>query len=172
MTRTEEQQETLEQAQRRADDAEQKLERLQHHSAQERTVELQPGGLEELRQDTMMAHLLNSLDQGKDIGHYGRLVFTMIASRFLPEDEVVDWLAKDRDFAPEKAIAMIRQVESRGYSPPRRERILEWQREQEFPILPNADDPDCGNVYKSLKFPDEVYEHIQNYQVEKAEATG
>jgi len=61
-------------------------------------------------------------------------------------------------------------VKAHDYNPPRRERILEWQREQEFPILPAPDDPDCGNVYKSLKFPDEVYDHIQQYQAEKAEA--
>lgn len=117
-----------------------------------------------------MAHLLDSLDQGKDIGHYGRLVFAMVASHFLSEDEIIGWLARDADFDASKATAMLRQVEGRDYSPPRRERILEWQREQEFPILPNAEDPDCGNVYKSLKFPPDVYEHIQSYQEEKADA--
>ena len=66
--------------------------------------------------------------------------------------------------------AMLRQVQARDYNPPRRERILQWQAEQEFPILPDPSDPDCGNVYKTLKFPNEVYEHIENYQVEKAEA--
>ena len=61
-------------------------------------------------------------------------------------------------------------MQARDYNPPRRERILQWQAEQEFPILPDPSDPDCGNVYKTLKFPNEVYEHIENYQVEKAEA--
>jgi hypothetical protein len=28
--------------------------------------------MEELQKDSMMAHLLQSLDEGKDIGHYGR----------------------------------------------------------------------------------------------------
>ena len=35
--------------------------------------------VEDLRKNGMMAHLLDSLDKGKDIGHYGRLVFTMVA---------------------------------------------------------------------------------------------
>ncbi len=66
---------------------------------------------------------------------------------------------------------MLRQVEGRGYNPPRRERILQWQAEQDFPIVPDPADPDCGNVYKSLKFTHQVYDHIENYQMEKAEAS-
>ncbi len=165
--------ETLEQAQKRADKAERELSRLKHDantgSAQNSISELD--GIQELRKDAMMAHLLDSLEAGKDIGHYGRLVFAMVASRFLPEQEVIDWLAKDPDFPREKASAMLRQVEGRGYNPPRRERILQWQAEQDFPIVPDPADPDCGNVYKSLKFTQQVYDHIENYQMEKAEAS-
>jgi hypothetical protein len=163
--------ETLEQAQRRADEAERKLARLASptmNSKSEGHSGVPHSGLDGLRKDSMMAHLLGSLEDGQNIGHYGRLVFAIVALRFLEEEDVVEWLAKDRDFSPEKAVGLIRQIESRGYSPPRRERILEWQSEQNFPILPNLDDPDCGNVYRSLKFPNDVYEHIQNYQVEKA----
>lgn len=143
-------------------------------SVERKTAETEKkvSGVEMLRQEPMMAHLLDALKGGKDIGHYGRLVFAMVAHHFLPEDELLEWLQRDRDFSEEQARALIRQVEGRDYNPPRRERILEWQKEQDFPILPNADDPDCGNVYRSLKFPDKVYEHIQEYQVEKAEAEG
>ena len=35
--------------------------------------------VEDLKKNAMMAHLLNALDHKKDIGHYGRLVFTMVA---------------------------------------------------------------------------------------------
>ena len=45
--------------------------------AQEKKGSATMAGVEELRKDEMMAHLLDSLDQGKDIGHYGRLVFAM-----------------------------------------------------------------------------------------------
>ena len=168
-------QETLEQAQQRAETAERELSQLKHlanvdkrDGAENSVSELD--GIQELRKDAMVAHLLDSLDAGKDIGHYGRLVFAMVASRFLPEQEVIDWLAKDPDCPREKASAMLRQVEGRDYNPPRRERILQWQAEQDFPIVPDPADPDCGNVYKSLKFANKVYEHIENYQTEKAEA--
>ncbi len=127
-------------------------------------------GVAELRKDSMMAHLLDSLDAGKDIGHYGRLVFAMVARHFLPHDEVLRRMTQDRDFSDEQARLMLRQVEGRDYNPPKRDRILEWQREQDFPILPSPDDPDCGNLYRNLKFPDEVYQHIGHYQEKKLEA--
>lgn len=128
------------------------------------------GGETELRNDSMMAHLLDSLSEGKDIGHYGRLVFAMVARHFLPHDEVLAWMTRDKDFDEEQARLMLRQVEGRDYSPPKRERILEWQTKQEFPILPKPDDPDCGNLYRNLKFPDEIYSHIEQYQEKKIEA--
>lgn len=123
-----------------------------------------------LRQESMMDHLLNALQDGKDIGHYGRLVFAMVAHHFLSDEVMIEWLTKDPDFSADDANALLRQVESRDYNPPRRDRILEWQSQQEFPILPNPEDPDCGNVYRNLKFPPSVYEHIQGYQEEKARA--
>jgi hypothetical protein len=65
---------------------------------------------------------------------------------------------------------LIRQVESRDYNPPRPERIREWQSQQEFPICPNGEDPDACNVYRDLKFPDHIYQNIQQYQEKKVEA--
>src|SRR5438105_2231215 len=140
-------QEALEEAQERAQAAERELSRLKEVSNAdkgERTESTASGidGIQELRKDAMMAHLLDSLGAGQDIGHYGRLVFAMVASRFLTQEEVIDWLAKDQDFPREKALAMLRQVQARDYNPPRRERILQWQAEQEFPILPDPSDPD------------------------------
>ena len=128
------------------------------------------GGEAEMRKDSMMAHLLDSLAEGKDIGHYGRLVFAMVARHFLPHDEVLAWMTKDKDFDDEQARVMLRQVEGRDYNPPKRERILEWQAQQEFPILPKPEDPDCGNLYRNLKFPEEIYSHIGQYQEQKMEA--
>ncbi|WP_437808746.1 hypothetical protein [Sorangium sp. So ce1078] len=124
--------------------------------------------VEALRKNHMMAHLLGALDRGESIGRYGRLVFAMIAHHFLDRDELVDWLSRDPEGGAEEARSLAMQVERRGYSPPRRERILEWQRQQEFPIIPNADDPDEGNVYKDLEFPEEVYQHINEYYEQKA----
>lgn len=126
------------------------------------------GGIEELRKDSMMAHLLDSLEAGDDIGHYGRLVFAMVARHFLTHDEVLAWMTKDRDDDREKALLMLRQVEGKDYTPPKRDKILYYQSQQEFPILPFPDDPDCGNLYRNLKFPDAIYKHIGHYQEAKS----
>jgi hypothetical protein len=127
-------------------------------------------GEQELRKDSMMSHLLDSLNEGKDIGHYGRLVFAMVARHFMPAEEVVSWLTRDEDFSEAQAKAMLTQVTGHDYNPPRRERILEWQAQQQFPILPHPEDPDCGNLYRNLKFPDSIYGHIEQYQEQKANA--
>jgi hypothetical protein len=55
-----------------------------------------------------------------------------------------------------------------GDNPPRRERILEWQQAQDFPICPTPDDPDACNVYKDLEFPESVYQNITDYHEQKA----
>lgn len=125
--------------------------------------------IEELRKNDMMGHLMAALEQGKDIGHYGRLVFAMVGHHFMDESELVGWLCKDKSVAEDEARALCRQVKTRGYNPPRRERILQWQAQQEFPICP-TDDPDACNVYKDLKFPEGVYEHIEEYYEHKAQA--
>jgi hypothetical protein len=117
-----------------------------------------------LRQSPMMAHMLDALDNGEDIGHYGRLVFAMIGRHFVSNDELVELLTKDHDADEQEIRAMVQQVEDKGYSPPRREKILEFQNQQDFEICPNADDPDACNVYNELQFPDDVYESIQEYQ--------
>ncbi len=124
----------------------------------------------QLRKNAMMAHLLDALERGEDIGHYGRLVFAMVARHFMDEEELVRWLQRDRDFSEDQARSLYLQVQGRDYSPPKREKILEWQRQQEFQIIPHAEDPDEGNVYKDLQFPEGVYENIEEYYEEKAEA--
>ncbi|MDF3018685.1 MAG: hypothetical protein K0R44_3910 [Thermomicrobiales bacterium] len=62
--------------------------------------------LDDLRRSPMMSHLLDSLEKGQDIGHYGRLTFAMIAHRFLDRDELVTWLCKDKDCDETKAKAL------------------------------------------------------------------
>lgn len=126
--------------------------------------------MEELKKNSMMAHLIESLEAGKDIGHYGRLTFAMVARHFLSEDELLALLVKDQDFSEAQAKLLIRQVEGKDYNPPKRDRVLAWQKEQEFPICPNPEDPDSCNVYKDLHFPDHVYEHIQGYVEQKMDS--
>ena len=125
----------------------------------------------DLRNNEMMRHLMDSLDAGKDIGHYGRLTFAMVARHFMSEDELVAELTKDKDFDEDKARAMVQQVIETDYSPPRANHIAEWQREQEFPIIPNAD-PDAANLYRDIKFPDHVYQKIEEYREAKMHAHG
>jgi hypothetical protein len=120
----------------------------------------------ELRKNAMMAHLLDALARGEDIGHYGRLTFAMVARHFLSEDELCRWLQKNPGVTENDARVLCRQVEGRDYNPPRRERILEWQKQQAFPICPTTD-PDACNVYRDLRFPDGVYQHIQEYYEQK-----
>lgn len=124
--------------------------------------------VEELKQNQMMTHLLDALDQEQSIGHYGRLVFAMISRHFISEQELIQYLQQDPDCSEGEAKALVKQVEGKDYNPPKRDRILEWQQQQDFPICPNPDDPDSCNVYRDLKFPDHVYEHITNYYEQKA----
>lgn len=125
--------------------------------------------IKELRKNGMMAHLMDALEQGKDVGHYGRLVFAMVGHHFMEEDELVQWLCKDKTCSEEQARGLAQQVKARDYNPPRPERIREWQEQQEFPICP-VNDPDACNVYKNLTFPEGVYQHITEYYQEKASA--
>jgi hypothetical protein len=123
-----------------------------------------------LRDSPMMAHLLDALEAGTDIGHYGRLAFAMIARHFMDEAEVVGLLARQPDQDDDKARSLLLQVNGRDYNPPKRERILEWQAQQDFPICPTPDDPSSCNVYRELRFPDNVYEQIGEYWEQQAEA--
>jgi DNA primase large subunit len=120
--------------------------------------------VDDLRRSPMMSHLLDALERGEDIGHYGRLTFAMVARHFVDTEELVRLLSHGGDTDERKARALVKQVEDHDYSPPRRERILEWQAKQEFPICPNPDDPDACNVYKELDLPERVFEHIEEYR--------
>jgi DNA primase large subunit len=117
-----------------------------------------------------MNHLLNSLHRGEDIGHYGRLVFVLVARHFLDEDQIVKYLRKDPDCDEAKARGLVEQVSERDYNPPTRARVLAWMEQQGFPICPDAGDPSACNVYRDLKFPDEVYQRISGFYEAKAEA--
>ena len=160
----------LREATERAERAEAEVAKLKGNVPEPQNTLMPNDGETELRKDSMMAHLLDSLQAGKDIGHYGRLVFAMVARHFMPHQDVLGWLTRDPDFTEADANNMLRQVEGRDYNPPKRDRLLEWQAQQEFPILPNPEDPDCGNLYRNLKFPDSIYNHISNYQEQKAQA--
>ena len=125
--------------------------------------------VDDLRKNNTMAHILDALDDGKDIGHYGRLTFAMVAQYFADEDEIVTRLRKDKDFSEEEARSLYQQVTSKEYSPPSRDSILDWQSQQDFQIIADPDDPDAGNVYQDLTFPEKVYDSISNYNEKKSD---
>ena len=125
--------------------------------------------VDDLRKNETMAHILDALDDGQDIGHYGRLTFAMVAQYFADEDEIVTRLQKDKDFSEEEARSLYKQVSSKEYSPPSRNSILEWQSQQDFQIIPDPEDPDAGNVYQDLTFPDKVYSSISSYNEKKSD---
>ncbi len=127
-------------------------------------------GRDALRKNGMMAHLLDALDAGQDIGQYGRLVFAMVARHFLEEEELRQTLMQDPACDEHQALSLIDQVKSRDYNPPRREKVLQFAAQQDFPLCPNSEDPDACNVYKDLQFPESVYEHISEYREQKAQA--
>jgi hypothetical protein len=124
--------------------------------------------MEELRKSPMMAHLLDALAAGQDIGHYGRLVVAMVGHHFMDDEALVQVLAQDGTFSDDDARALVLQVRERDYNPPRRERILEWQQQQEFPICPTPEDPRACNVYSDLSFPQGVYDDIQEFYEDRA----
>ena len=125
-----------------------------------------------LRDSAMMSHLLDALEEGADIGEYGRLTFVMVARHFLDDTEMVSLLQGQPGMETEEdARALVLQVRERGYNPPKRARILEWQEQQAFPICPAPDDPTACNVYAVLRFPDELYDNIDDYWEERAEAS-
>ena len=126
--------------------------------------------LDDLKRSPMMTHLLDALDRGEDIGHYGRLTFAMIAHRFLDRDELLAWLCKDESIDESEAKSLVQQVESRDYNPPSRRRILEWQAQQDFPICPTPDDPDACNPYTELAIPDDVLQDIEAYRKRQFDA--
>jgi len=111
----------------------------------------------------MMAHLLESLEKGQDIGHYGRLVLVMVGRHFMTEEELIQELTKDPDFDEQQARSLLKQVEAKGYNPPKRERVIEWMGKQSFPICPDTEDAQQCNVYRNLEFPKEIYDRISEF---------
>ena len=132
----------------------------------------QATGIAELRKSAMMRHLLDALEAGTDVGEYGRLAFAMIARHFLSDDQIVGLLTDQPELDETKARALVMQVEQRGYNPPKREKILQWQAKQEFPICPDPENPGACNVYRELDLPESVFEQINQFWEERAASQG
>ena len=93
----------------------------------------------------------------------------MVARHFLDDEEMIRLLASQPGQDETQARALLMQVKERDYSPPKRERILQWQEQQEFQICLWTYDPNGGNVYRELRFPDGIYDHINEFWEERAQ---
>src|SRR5262245_64059396 len=97
------------------------------HQATSNTLDSTDQRAQNRRDSPLMAHLLDALEAGTDIGHYGRLSFVMIARHFLDDQEIVRLISGQPEYDEAQANALLRQVAAHDYNPPTRERILEWQ---------------------------------------------
>lgn len=122
-----------------------------------------------LADSPLMKHLLDSLKAGKDIGHYGRLTFVMVAQWFMDDDEIASLLTRQPDVSADDARALLAEVKAHKYVPPKPQTIQQWQQMQDFQICPQSDDPNACNVYDHLQFPDQVYNEIGEYWEDRAE---
>ncbi len=127
--------------------------------------------LDRLRKNPMMRHLVEALEAGDDIGHYGRLTFAIVARYFMMPADLAKFIAKDEDESLKEAQGLVHQVIEADYSPPGPQKIRKWNEEQSFPILPpDHDTVDDANVYQDLDFPEIVYDKIKDYHQEQAAA--
>ena len=126
--------------------------------------------LKDLRRSPMMTHLLDALEKGEDIGHYGRLTVAMVAHHYVNREELADLLLQGSGADEREVKSLAQQMESRDYNPPSRARILEWQTQQDFPICPDPDDPGACNVYRDLDLPEQVIEHIEEFREQQFDA--
>lgn len=126
--------------------------------------------IDDLRKSPMMAHLLDALGAGQDIGHYGRLTVAMVGHHFLDHEELFDALVQGSGADETELKSLVQQAVTRGYNPPSRQRILEWQAQQEFAICPDPEDPNACNVYRDLELPEAVIEQIEEYREQQFDA--
>jgi hypothetical protein len=113
----------------------------------------------------MMGHMLDALDNGEDIGHYGRLVFAMIGHHFVSEDELVKLLTKDprHERAGDPGDGAAGPGEGLQPAAAREDpRVPEPAGTSRSAPIPTTQTP--AIPYQELQFPDEVYESIQEYR--------
>ncbi|CAM4015536.1 hypothetical protein G4177_05800 [Corallococcus sp. ZKHCc1 1396] len=70
--------------------------------------------IDDLRANGMMSHLLTSLEAGEDIGHYGRLLFAMVARHFQDLRFPESVYAHIGEYREQKAHAASEEADSTG----------------------------------------------------------
>lgn len=123
--------------------------------------------LEKLKRSPFMKRLIEDISKGVDVGHYGYLTFTIVSRYFLKPKEIVDILTAARQLTKVQALALLIQVKQNNYSPPDRQKLQEWSRQQDYQLVQESDQ-DTASVYRHLSFPSELYSHIQEYYEGKA----
>lgn len=83
----------------------------------------------------MMDHLLDALDEGRDIGRYGRLVFVMVVRHFLDEEELVERLSKNEESSETSANSLVKQVSAKDYNSWYSRIFSRLDGKHDFPIL-------------------------------------
>lgn len=129
---------------------------------------------EDMRKSHMMASLWDDLKIGVDIGHFGRLLFCIVARHFMEEEQIIKLLTSGQQMLPEDAQAMLLNVNERNYNPPRPSVIRKWQQKQRYKIIPDehAHDLAYGNLYSELRFPQEIYDQVGEFYKEAAKDVG
>ncbi|PYE51877.1 hypothetical protein [Deinococcus yavapaiensis] len=113
-----------------------------------------------LKSNRFMAHLVGALEMGQDIGPYGRKIFATVAQYFLSADDTLMLLK--RNLGEQEAREVMKSVE--GEPPPRRGKVVEYTKRQNFPILPNNHDAHLDDLYAGLTFPPEIQARIPKFE--------
>jgi hypothetical protein len=108
-----------------------------------------------------MEHLTRALEEGTDIGDFGRLTFVMAGRHFMSQQELVNLLSRQPGIGEKQAWGLVNQVVEHDYSPPTREQLREWQSYQSFPIWPETVGLEACNLYAELKFPRYIFERVE-----------
>jgi len=77
----------------------------------------------------------------------------MIGRHAVSSDELVELLTKDHDADEQEMRALVQQVGEKGYSPPRREKFLEYQSQQDFRSAPSPTIPTHATLTRSWSSP-------------------
>jgi hypothetical protein len=88
----------------------------------------------------------------------------------MDRDELADLLMQGKGAEEREVKSLVLQAEERNYNPPSRQRLQEWQAQQDFPLMPDSDDPNSGNLYRELDMPSEVIESIEEYREQQFDA--
>ena len=129
--------------------------------------------LDDLKRNPMMRRIIQTMESGQDVGHYGRFIFTVVASYFIGEKEITDLLKRQPEIEDsEEALGFYLQVASARYVMPTSARIRAWDKSEEqknFPLIIQGD-RNSGNLYREIPLPQQALVSVRSYWREAAVA--